>query len=163
MRLSGTLAILPLIATLFVGCGSRGPALYSVTGKVTLDGQPVPNVNVAFFPSDAKLPSSGGVTNSAGVYKLTTSQGMAGAVAAKHKVSVYGGQASGTTEPSARPEGMYKVGGPKEIDVLFSIEEVRADFAGYEVEELVEKEIELNEGVYHNGLGSVIRFVGKKK
>lgn len=114
MRLSCTLAILPLIATLFVGCGSRGPALYSVTGKVTLDGQPVPNVNVAFFPSDAKLPSSGGVTNSAGVYKLTSSQGMAGAVAAKHKVSVYGGQASGTTEPSARPEGMYKVGGPKD-------------------------------------------------
>ena len=56
-----------------------------------------------------------------------------------------------------------KVGGPKEIDVLFSIEEVRADFAGYEVEELVEKEIELNEGVFHNGLGSVVRFVGKKK
>ena len=56
-----------------------------------------------------------------------------------------------------------KVGGPKEIDVLFSIEEVRADFAGYEVEELVEKEIELHEGVFHNGLGSVIRYVGKKK
>lgn len=56
-----------------------------------------------------------------------------------------------------------KVGGPKEIDVLFSMEEVRADFAGYEVEELVEKEIELNEGVFHNGLGSVIRYVGKKK
>ena len=56
-----------------------------------------------------------------------------------------------------------KVGGPKEIDVLFSIEEVRANFVGYEVEELVEKEIELHEGVFHNGLGSVIRYVGKKK
>ena len=56
-----------------------------------------------------------------------------------------------------------KVGGPKEMDVLFSMEEVRVDFAGYEVEELVEKEIELNEGVFHNGLGSVIRYVGKKK
>lgn len=56
-----------------------------------------------------------------------------------------------------------KVGGPKEIDVLFSMEEVRADFEGYKVDELIEKEIELNEGVFHNGLGSVIRFVGKKR
>jgi hypothetical protein len=29
--------------------------------------------------------------------------------------------------------------------------------------ELVEKEIELSEGLYHNGTGSVIRFVGRKK
>ena len=28
---------------------------------------------------------------------------------------------------------------------------------------LVEKEIELNEGLFHNGKGSVIRFVGRKK
>jgi SAM-dependent methyltransferase len=56
-----------------------------------------------------------------------------------------------------------KVGGPKEIDMLFSVEEIRADFADYEVLQLEEKEIELNEGVFHNGLGSVIRFVGRKK
>ena len=56
-----------------------------------------------------------------------------------------------------------KVGGPKEIDMLFSVEEIRADFADYEVLQLEEKEIELNEGVFHNGLGSVIRFVGRKE
>ncbi len=55
------------------------------------------------------------------------------------------------------------VGGPKEIDVLFSIVEITADFANFDVEVLEEKEIELNEGVFHNGLGSVIRFVGRKK
>jgi len=32
-----------------------------------------------------------------------------------------------------------------------------------EIIELVEKEIELSEGLFHNGLGSVIRFVGRKK
>ena len=56
-----------------------------------------------------------------------------------------------------------KVGGPKEIDMLFSIEEIRADFENYEIIVLEEKEIELNEGLFHNGLGSVIRCVGRKK
>ena len=56
-----------------------------------------------------------------------------------------------------------KVGGPKEIEMLFSIDELRSDFVNYEIMELVEKEIELNEGLFHNGRGSVIRFVGRKK
>lgn len=56
-----------------------------------------------------------------------------------------------------------KVGGPKELAMLFSIDEIKADFPNYEIIELVEQEIELNEGEFHNGLGSVIRFVGRKK
>ncbi|WP_296151135.1 bifunctional 2-polyprenyl-6-hydroxyphenol methylase/3-demethylubiquinol 3-O-methyltransferase UbiG [uncultured Flavobacterium sp.] len=56
-----------------------------------------------------------------------------------------------------------KVGGPKELEMLFSIEELKADFPDYEIILLEEKEIELNEGQFHNGKGSVIRFVGRKK
>ena len=56
-----------------------------------------------------------------------------------------------------------KVGGPKDIESLFSIEEIKADFPDYEIIELEEKEIELNEGLFHNGKGSVIRFVGRRK
>jgi 2-polyprenyl-3-methyl-5-hydroxy-6-metoxy-1,4-benzoquinol methylase len=56
-----------------------------------------------------------------------------------------------------------KVGGPKEIGMLFSMEELKSDFVNYEIIELVEKEIELNEGLFHKGKGSVIRFVGGKK
>lgn len=55
-----------------------------------------------------------------------------------------------------------EVGGPKDVATLFSIEEIRSDFSNYEVIELEEKEIELKEGVFHNGIGSVIRFVGRK-
>jgi len=54
------------------------------------------------------------------------------------------------------------VGGPKDIDSLFSIDEIKSDFPNYTFVELVEKDIELNEGLYHNGIGSVIRFVGQK-
>jgi 2-polyprenyl-3-methyl-5-hydroxy-6-metoxy-1,4-benzoquinol methylase len=56
-----------------------------------------------------------------------------------------------------------KVGGPKDIAMLFSIEELRSDFSNYEIIELEEKEIELSEGLFHNGKGSAIRFVGRKK
>lgn len=56
-----------------------------------------------------------------------------------------------------------KVGGPKDIESLFSIDEIKSDFSNYEIIELVEKEIELSEGQFHNGKGSVIRFVGRKK
>lgn len=56
-----------------------------------------------------------------------------------------------------------KVGGPKDIGSLFSIEEIKSDFANYDFKELVETEIELNEGLFHNGTGSVIRFIAQKK
>ncbi|AWV97102.1 class I SAM-dependent methyltransferase [Arcticibacterium luteifluviistationis] len=55
-----------------------------------------------------------------------------------------------------------KVGGPNNIDTLFSKEEISSDFKNYEVLLLEEREIELNEGNYHIGKGSVIRFVGRK-
>lgn len=56
-----------------------------------------------------------------------------------------------------------KVGGPRELDMLFSKEEIQADFASFEVLLLEEKTIDLQEGLYHNGRGSVIRFVGRKR
>lgn len=55
-----------------------------------------------------------------------------------------------------------KIGGPKNIESLFSIDEIKADFPNYRFVELEEKEIELNEGLFHNGKGSVIRFVAQK-
>jgi hypothetical protein len=56
-----------------------------------------------------------------------------------------------------------RIGGPKDIEVLCSIAEIKRDFPNYEIIELEEKEVELHEGLYHNGIGSVIRFVGRKK
>ncbi len=56
-----------------------------------------------------------------------------------------------------------KVGGPKDIDDLFSLEEIKSDFSNYEILLLEQREIELSEGHFHNGTGSVIRFVGRKK
>lgn len=55
-----------------------------------------------------------------------------------------------------------QVGGPADIESLFSLEEIQQDFSTIDFELLEEKEIHLNEGDFHNGLGSVIRFVGRK-
>jgi len=55
-----------------------------------------------------------------------------------------------------------KVGGPKDINMLYSKAEIIADFKNYEVVLLEEEEILLAEGKYHIGTGSVIRFVGRK-
>lgn len=55
------------------------------------------------------------------------------------------------------------VGGPRDIGSLFSFEEIRDDFNNYEFIELNEIEVDLKEGRYHRGQGSVIRFVARKK
>lgn len=56
-----------------------------------------------------------------------------------------------------------EIGGPTSLEMLFSTESIAQNFPQFEILELEEKEIELNEGVYHKGVGKVIRFVGKKK
>ncbi|BDD04478.1 methyltransferase [Aureibacter tunicatorum] len=54
------------------------------------------------------------------------------------------------------------VGGPSNLDALFSIDELNDDFKNFEIILLEEKVVDLREGLYHNGKGSVVRFVGKK-
>lgn len=52
--------------------------------------------------------------------------------------------------------------GPKNIDMLYTVEEIKNDFENLEIQILKEEQIILNEGIHHTGKGSVIRFVGKK-
>lgn len=53
-------------------------------------------------------------------------------------------------------------GGPKSIDMLYSLEDIQSDFENFEIIELEETERYLMEGDHHNGLASVIRFMGVK-
>lgn len=54
-------------------------------------------------------------------------------------------------------------GGPKNLDMLFSIEDIQNEFSGLEFEFLQQQTIQLNEGEHHKGKAEVIRFVGRKK
>lgn len=54
------------------------------------------------------------------------------------------------------------IGGPALPEMLFSKEIIHRDFPNFKIIQLEEVEVELKEGNYHNGTGSVIRFIGKK-
>lgn len=54
-------------------------------------------------------------------------------------------------------------GGPRDPEMLYDLEEVMSDFAGFEFMEAIETEIELNEGKSHQGKASVIRIYAIKK
>ena len=56
-----------------------------------------------------------------------------------------------------------EIGGPNKIEMLFSKESIQQDFSDFEIVLLEEVQIELKEGEFHNGIGSVIRFIGRKK
>jgi SAM-dependent methyltransferase len=55
-----------------------------------------------------------------------------------------------------------EVGGPKDAALLLSTEEIRSFFPEYEYLQLEEAEIDLQEGAFHRGRASVIRFLGRK-
>ncbi|WP_412464312.1 class I SAM-dependent methyltransferase [Flavobacterium mekongense] len=56
----------------------------------------------------------------------------------------------------------FKSGGPKSIDMLFSEEQVRSDFPNVIFDSITTETINLEEGKYHQGLASVVRFTAKK-
>jgi len=70
------------------GCGQSVPFNKRVEGVVTLDGKPVPNAHVRFIPvteEKTPLPTSYGVTDDSGNFKMAADK-KPGAAIAKHKV-----------------------------------------------------------------------------
>lgn len=55
-----------------------------------------------------------------------------------------------------------KVGGPKELSMLYSKEELMEGFPSVQWGFLNEEEVTLDEGVFHQGVGMVVRRVGEK-
>lgn len=56
----------------------------------------------------------------------------------------------------------YNSGGPKDINLLFSLTKLQEDFQEVSEKNIYETTVELNEGKYHNGKASVIRAIIKK-
>ncbi|MCG6157359.1 carboxypeptidase-like regulatory domain-containing protein [Rubinisphaera margarita] len=76
------------LATLLftAGCGDSRPSTVPVTGLVTLDGTPVADASVTFYP-DSGRPATGR-TDAEGIYTLTTFETGDGAVPGEHRVSI---------------------------------------------------------------------------
>ena len=91
MRLRWLLALCGS-AALLAGCGG-GPDIAPVSGRVTMDGKPLPNVYVTFQPNpgpDVENAGRGsvGVTDDDGRFTLEYEGGRSGAVVGKHIVRI---------------------------------------------------------------------------
>jgi SAM-dependent methyltransferase len=53
--------------------------------------------------------------------------------------------------------------GSDNLNKFYSINDIKTDFPNFEILELDEEIIELDEGFYHKGRASVIRYLGKKR
>jgi hypothetical protein len=82
---------LSLLVLLLVGCG-KGYKLAPVSGRVTMDNQPLANAEVSFYPTGGKgLPYASGTTDEQGNYKLEAFEGRGtanGAVVGEHRVEI---------------------------------------------------------------------------
>lgn len=56
----------------------------------------------------------------------------------------------------------FKSGGPRDINALYSLDEMNSDFSGLKINHLSQTIKELYEGSYHSGNASVIRLVAVK-
>jgi 2-polyprenyl-3-methyl-5-hydroxy-6-metoxy-1,4-benzoquinol methylase len=56
----------------------------------------------------------------------------------------------------------FQSGGPKQLDMLFSEDEIKEEFPGINFSYLATVETTLDEGPYHQGKGNVVRFIGQK-
>jgi hypothetical protein len=83
LRAIGCLILTACIA----GCGKSGPELAAVSGRVTVDGKPMENVDVTFQPDEMR-PASYGRTDASGHYELGYKRGVQGALLGQHTVRI---------------------------------------------------------------------------
>jgi hypothetical protein len=76
-----------VLAIVVAGCSRSGPEVAPVSGRVTVDGQPMENVNVVFQPEDSRSPSSA-QTDKDGHYTLGYKRGIQGALVGWHAVGI---------------------------------------------------------------------------
>ena len=82
--LSGWLLV--LVAVLAAGCGSGGPEIAYVSGRVTMDGKPLAHATVVFIPENGR--PAGARTDEDGNYVLNFTEGRRGAIPGKNTIRI---------------------------------------------------------------------------
>ncbi len=111
-----TVSCLMLLCIGVSGCsdggGGKKLATNKVTGKVIMNGAPVPGVSVSFSPIETGKPPAMGISDTQGIYILTTYDSGDGAVEGDYKVMVYKGAPSAApAAPTHDPTGQSSGGG----------------------------------------------------
>jgi hypothetical protein len=68
------------------GCGPGGPEIAYVSGRVTMDGQPLANASVIFIPENGR--PAGARTDADGNYVLNFDESRRGAIPGKNSVRI---------------------------------------------------------------------------
>jgi len=100
-----------LLALLWqAGCGTKGPDnVGRVSGKVTLEGQPLPDALVTFAPVNQGGSTALGKTDAGGHYKLNYSPGVDGAEIGENRVSISTYDEGAPDSDPPRPKVLEKV------------------------------------------------------
>jgi hypothetical protein len=78
--------LLVVVVAAAAGCGSSGPEIAYVTGRVTMDGKPLPNATVVFIPENGR--PAGARTDENGEYVLNFTEGRQGAIPGKNAIRI---------------------------------------------------------------------------
>lgn len=89
------ISVLASVLLISAGCGTAG--FQPVSGRVTLDGEPVANAEVIFTPVRAEGETNAGpyskaTTDSDGRFELASKDGNKGAITGKHRVGITTGK-----------------------------------------------------------------------
>ncbi len=143
------LAALAAAALLSSGCGSSYPATAPVSGKVTLEGEPVIKGTIMFYPEDGR-PAMGDIQPD-GTYQLRTFAEADGALPGKHQVTIKSTEVVGGHQPESFEEevamGTEAGGQPTtagELKWLVPPEYARQETSPLEAEVTLGKENEFN-------------------
>jgi hypothetical protein len=132
-RLLASISLISAFVVFAAGCNrEKLPKLGTVTGRVTMDGQPVPEATVIFESTKEGESPSLGKTDADGRYELYYSRGHKGATPGEHvvRISTYnvpgddGGQVQKETIPSrynVKSELKTEVKRGRNVDVNFEL------------------------------------------
>ena len=104
---------LTVVALVFTGCGSGGPEIAHVSGRVTMDGKPLANATVVFIPENGR--PAGARTDADGKYVLNFTEGRRGAIPGKNTIRI-----TTLRDADKDPNGKSIPGSPETIPAKYN-------------------------------------------
>jgi len=95
------------------GCGPRLPETAPVSGRVTVNGEPVTEGKIIFYPEEGR-PGMSEIAED-GTYRLTTFREHDGAVLGIHRVTIKSTRVTGTPAPRTFEEELEQARGDEPI------------------------------------------------
>ncbi len=123
---------LAALSCLWVGCSgmSDAPRLAKAKGVVKLNGKPLSNVGVTFFPDNG--PPAFGNTNAEGEFVLMTIQPRDGAAVGKHRVTL-GKAEEGTSEKAQAALIPSKYAFPDQSGLTADVKDGESNFFEFDI------------------------------